>query len=146
MFNEHFRRALIDCDVALVRRMWIHIAPHLPQPNSDEQALAEIHAARTGASSIGFNHRAYSHSWLIERGLPSMLPDDLKPKAERMYPRVVDAVGIGVKAAPEKHDMGKALMRAMSDAVADCYANGDRDPALVKARMMESRRKVYRGA
>lgn len=144
MLNEHFRQALIDCDVALVRKMWAHVAPHLPQPQSDEQTLAEIHCARTATASIPFKHRAYSHRWLTERNFQSILPDHLKPQAERMYPRFVEGVGVAVKAAPEKKELGLAIQSAMSDAVADAYANGDRDPVLVKALMMEARRKVYR--
>lgn len=67
----------------------------MPQPESDEEALRAMHAARTAASSIPLRLRAYSHAWLAERGLPSLLPDELRPRAERMYPVPAIAVGLG---------------------------------------------------
>jgi hypothetical protein len=125
--------------------MWESIAPHLPQPRNDAEVLTSIHCARTYAQSIAFRLRAYSHAWLVERGLPSGLPDYLRPSAERMYPRVVDAVGIAVGAPPHRRELGLAVRHAMSDAVEDCYADGNKDPAFVKARMFEARLKVMRG-
>ena len=93
-----FLRCLEEVDVAGVRRLWQHVSPHLPQPKDDAEALATIHVARTQSEAIGFRLRAYSHRWLIDRNLPSMLPDIMGPKAERTYPRVVEAVGISVTA------------------------------------------------
>ena len=144
--HDRFRQALIECDVTAVRQLWAFVSPQLPQPKDNAETLIGIHVARTGAKSIPVKDRLYSHAWLTERALPSQLPDHLKQSAERVYPSIVDGVGIAVKATQDKHDLGKALTRAMSDAVADCYANGDRDPVLVKAQMMMARAKVYRGA
>jgi hypothetical protein len=143
--HEHFRAALETLDIALLRKMWARVMPHLPQPQTDEQALTAAHVARTAAQSVSFRARAYSHAWLIERGLPSRLPDELKPRAERMFPRVVDAVGIAVRALNEdRKPLARIIERAMSDAVADCYANGDRDPEIVKARMREARASMFK--
>jgi hypothetical protein len=145
MLHEHFREALETLDVELARKIWAHAKPGMPQPRTDAEALMALHVARTAASSVTFRARAYSHAWLAERGLPSQLPDELKPKAERLYPRIVDAVGIAVRAISEEHKpIARMIERAMSDAVADCYANGDRDPQIVKARMREARANVSR--
>lgn len=140
--HEHFRQALADCDIALVRKMWAHLAGHLPQPKDDAEVLTCIHMARTRTLSIAFDKRAYSHRWLVERNLPSALPDYLKPKAERIYPRIVEAVGISVNTSPERRELGRAIQQAMSEAAMACYAESNTDPAFVKARMQEDRKSV----
>lgn len=138
--HEHFRGALEQCDVALVRKMWSHIAPNMPQPQTDHDALVQIHYARTLAVAIKFRLRAYSHCWLSERGLPSGMPDWLKPRAQRMYPVVVSSVGIAVRGNSEVgRRIAPIIQRAMSDAVNDAYAEGRQEPSFVKARMMEAR-------
>src|ERR1044072_6980895 len=96
MYADALRRCLEECDVAGIRALWAQIPPGMPQPHTDAEALATIHRARTEANSIALRLRAYSHRWLEDRGLPSGLPDELRPRAERMYPRVVDGVGISV--------------------------------------------------
>jgi hypothetical protein len=91
--------------------------------------------------------RAYSHSWLCERGLPSALPDHLKPKADRLYPRVVEAVGVSVKdLSGRRREYARRLEMAMADAVAEAYADGRREPEFVKARMQEARERFERCA
>lgn len=137
---DAFRRCLIDCDVQGIRRLWAHIAGHLPQPSTDREALTAIHHARTIAESMTLKLRAYSHRWLLDNGFPSGLPDRLKPSAERLYPRVVSAVGIAVMAtSPRRKAEAKAIERAMSDAVLEAYADGKTDPAFVGQRMSEAR-------
>lgn len=139
--SAEFSRCLVTCDVVGIRRLWKHVAPHLPQPGSDRDALVAIHHARTQAKSISLRLRAYSHRWLLDNGYPSGLPDELKPRAERMYPKVVEGVGIAVKA-------GSALMQpiapiirgAMEDVVREAYADGKTDPVFVKGRMLEARK------
>jgi hypothetical protein len=135
-----FRRCLVDLDVVGVCELWFHVAPGLPQPRNNEEALVTLHHARTQAHSIPHRLRCYSHAWLRERGLPSGLPDGLRAKADRMYPRRVEAVGIAVKALSGDHERARAVERAMSDAVAECYAAGVTDPVVVKARMDAARR------
>jgi hypothetical protein len=77
----------------------------------------------------------------LERGLPSGLPDHLKPKADRIYPRTVEAVGVAVLAtSADGVTRARAIEKAMSDAVAECYADGERDPEIIKSRMAEARR------
>lgn len=94
----HLRQALEDGDCDVLAKLWRHIAPHLPGPKTRAEIEIVLHSARTQAGSVTFRKRAYSHRWLMERGLPSHLPDDLRPKAERIYPRIVEGVGIAVKA------------------------------------------------
>lgn len=135
---DEFRRCLVDCDIEGIRKLWKHVYPSMPQPESDEDTLVCIHLTRTAAERVPFRFRAYSHAWLTERTIRSLLPDELRPKADRMYPHVVSAVGICVATlGNRKTDYHHAVMRAMSDRVADLYADGIEDPLIVKARMKE---------
>lgn len=137
-----FRRCLIDLDAPGIRKLWAHVSPHLPAPASDGEAVTALHIARTASESVPFKLRAYSHRWLSERGLPSQLPDRLKPKAERLYPRVVSAVGISVNfSAAILKPAALAVRGAMEAAVEDAYAEGRTEPAFVSQRMTEARQK-----
>lgn len=140
--TQAYRNALIDGDVEALRRLHAVVTPHLPQPKSFAEAEITMHAARTGAESVPIRLRAYSHRWLEERALPSLLPDHLKPSVDRIYPRVAEAVGISVnfRSAGLK-PAATAIRRVMESAVEDAFANGDKDPALVKSLMMEARAK-----
>jgi hypothetical protein len=142
---SEFRRCLLELDVIGACDLWFAVSPHLPQPKNNEEALITLHHARTQASSIPARLRCYSHAWLLERGLPSGLPDHLKPKADRMYPREVKAVGVAVgtlSQLPEFIERARAIQKAMSDAVAEAYADGVTDPDIVKARMGAARLRV----
>jgi hypothetical protein len=140
---ERFRRCLEDGDAEGLMRLWRHVNPHLPQPASVQEATVAMHHARTQAESMPMRLRAYSHRWLADNGFPSGMPDHLRPRAERMYPRVVEAVGISVKArSPEFKPVAAMIEKAMSDAVMETVADGVRNPLLVKARMMGARRRV----
>ena len=88
-----------------------------------------------------FRKRAYSHSWLRERFLPSQLPDELKPRAERMYPVVFGAVGISTKT---RSPLALAVRGAMEDVVLEAYADKRTQPAFLRGRMREARAKVLR--
>lgn len=95
--------------------------------------------------SIALRLRAYSHRWLINNGYPSGLPDELKPKAERIFPRIVGAVGISVNT---KHEWLRPatveIGRAMSDAVENAYADRREEPEFVRSRMIEARDRTRR--
>jgi hypothetical protein len=145
-FADHFRRALEECDIATIRKLWAHVAPGMPQPATDFEALAALHHARTQAASIALKQRAWSHRWLLDHDLPSGLPDPLKPRAERLYPQVVSAVGISVNVYRSKRVAERVgeIRQAMSDAVAGAYADHNTEPGFVKARMMEARNKVLK--
>ena len=137
------RQALLDGDAKAACAVWRDLAPHLPQPPSDEAATATMHLARTQMQTIPPRLRFYSHRWLTDHGYPSRLPDRLRAPAERMYPRKVDVVGIST--TTKIPVVRAALIGAMSDAVEDCYANGDRDPLIVKPQMMAARARERRG-
>lgn len=145
MKQADFYAALEAGDVRLVRRMSASFMPHLPQPKTAAGAEIAMHMARTVCEFINPKARLYSHSWLKERDLPSQLPDRMKPSAERVYPIVVEAVGISVNT---KNPILKPAMievrQAMEEAVLDCYANGDTASAIVRPRMMEAREKTLR--
>jgi hypothetical protein len=140
------RRELEAGDARECAKAWAKIAPHLPQPKDDAEAEATMHYARTLAESVQLRARAYSHRWLADRGLPSGLPDHLKPSAERLYPTVAASVGIFVKPASEitRPVMGH-VRDAMSGAVLECYADGHKDePAKIRGRMFEARAKTLK--
>jgi len=143
--SDAVRQALEEIDIPAARAWYKLLFPHLPQPRDDAETLASIHVARTYSETIGFRHRAYSHRWCLERGLPSGLPDHMKPRAERIYPRIVEAVGISVNTPDSRRELGQAIQKAMSDAVMDCYAQGKTNPEFVKARMQEARTRVLKG-
>lgn len=138
--HPDFRRCLDEMDVGGMRRLASIVGQ---REMSVEHTTIAMHYARTQAESIAFEKRAWSHAWLSERGFPSGLPDELRPRADRIYPRVVEAVGVAVKPMSEASiPLAKAIERAMSDAVAECYADGVRDPLIIRARMAEARCKV----
>lgn len=144
-----FRQLLEAGDVDALRSAWSRVAPHLPQPPSREAAELAMHHARTQMASLPLRARAWSHRWLSERGLPSGLPDMLRPRAERIYPRVAEAVGISVNFSSEWMKPAAAEVRgAMEDAVAEAYADvrGDRlpDPEFVAARMKTAKARKMR--
>lgn len=147
MEPQHFaemRRCLIDCDVTGARRLWKHVAPGMSQPKSDGEALATIHLARTCADYLPLKLRAYSHRWLVDSGYPSQLPDSLKPKAERLYPQIVDGVGIAVRGSGVTAPVAGLIRDVMSDAVMECYADKRTEPTFVRARMMEARNHIMK--
>ena len=138
--SAELRRCLMDCDVPGIRRLWAHVAPHLPQPANDEAALITLHIARTQAESVPFHLRAYSHRWCIDHGHPSGLPDNLKPAADRIYPCIAEGVGIAVKASsPERQKLAMIVRGAMEDAVQEAYADRKTDPDHVRERMFRAR-------
>ena len=134
--HEHFRAALESLDVGLARKIWAHAMPHLPQPQTDDEALLSMHIARTGMKKMPFRKRAYSHAWLVERGLPSQLPDFLRPAADRMYPQPTAAVGIAVR---NTTPVALAIRGAMEDAVRDA---GVANPPLTKRAILSARAKA----
>lgn len=144
MKQDDFRAALEAGDVRLVRKMWAAFMSHLPQPSAEDAEVA-MHMARTVSETVSFKARAWSYRWLSERGLPSQLPDRLKPSAERMCPRVVEGVGISVNtSSPWLKPAMVEVRKSMEDVVTDCYANGDTAPAVVRPRMFEAREKTMR--
>lgn len=148
--NAALRRCLLDLDVPGAMRLWREAQPHLPQPATQYHGLIALHMARTATQTIPPRARFYSHRWLVDHGYPSKLPDHLKPRAERTYPRKVEAVGIAIgltrMPVPGLRALGVAVRSAMEDAVKDCFAMGDTAKAIVWPRMMEARAKAYDAA
>lgn len=136
MLQEHFREALERLDVPLLRKMWAHAKPNMPQAANDDEALIVAHMTRTQMGAIRFRHRAYSHAWLVERGLPSQLPDHLRPRAERICPVIVPAVGIATR---NSHAVALLIRRAMVEAVLDA---GVHDSDLTKRAILSARAKA----
>lgn len=144
--SAELRRCLEDCDIVGIRRLWSHIAPHLPQPATDSDALAIVHHARTQAQSVRLSLRFYSHSWLRERGLPSGLPNELRPRAEQIFP--VASAGVGIAVRPMREALrpaALAIRSAMENAVLTTLGDGVTDPVVIKGRMMEARDRERRG-
>jgi hypothetical protein len=140
-----FRNLLENGDVDSLRASWAVSMPHLPQPETRKEAEIVMHRARTETESISFKARAYSHRWLVERMVPSGLPDDLKPRAERIYPQIVQSVGISVNASSEfMKPAALQIRKSMEDAVNDAYAEKRTSPEFLRARMMEARAKTQK--
>lgn len=140
-------RDLLECgDVDGLRAYWHHHAPNMPQPKSRDQTEIVMHRARTEAASVSPRARSYSHAWLRERSLPSGLPDEMKPHADRMYPVTVLAVGISVNArSPWMQPAMIEVRGAMEHAVLDAEVDGRlADAPFVKARMDEARQRTMR--
>ena len=134
------RSCLEMLDVDGMRKLSAHVMPHIAA-GSDENVLTAMHIARTQCEALAIRYRAYSHRWLEERGLPSQLPDRLKPSVDRLYPKVTSAVGLAISLGPKELKPAADLIRtAMSDEVEDCYASKREDPAYVKPRMDEAGR------
>jgi hypothetical protein len=139
-YSDQFRDCLIDLDVEGALRIWMHMFPQMPQPERRD-ALTVIHMARTAMVSVPTLKRFYSHRWCCDEGVPSQLPDDLRPKAERIYPSFSSAVGIAVEANRRHLETTKAITQVMREAVLEAYADGHKDePQVVHARMMEKRK------
>lgn len=136
-----FRNLLETGDVDGCRAYYAAHAPHLPQAETREQAEIVMHRARTEAGSVSLKARAYSHRWLLERDLPSGLPDALKPAADRLYPERKVSVGISINFRSPWMKGAEAEVRgAMEDSVLDAEAHGRiEDSAFVSARMKEAK-------
>ncbi len=145
MSASAFRALLEAGDVERLRTHWRHAAPHLPQPDTYDKAEIIMHMTRTSSVSVGPRYRFYSHRWLTERDLPSQLPDNLKPSAERMYPVSVEGVGISLNTRNEilKPVVGE-VRHAMEQAVEEAYADKKTDPVFLTQRMNEAKRCAYK--
>lgn len=134
--------ALLDAgDLDGLIEIWRRGPVHL-RPKDYREAEIMLHMARTASRAVRMRCRAWSHRWLCERGLPSGLPDILRPRAERLYPVVVGAVAI---ASAQHSPTTLPLRRVMEDAVLEVYADHRHpDPDVVRARMLEARARERR--
>lgn len=138
--SAEFRRAMENLDAAQAIKLWAHVFPHLPAIHDRAGALAMLHHARTQAPILADKLRFYSHRWLLDHGLPSGLPDHLKPRAEREYPRIVKGVGIAVRSSEAMKPFAVLVRGAMESAVLEADADGLLDDVEhVRRRMAEAR-------
>ncbi len=139
--QAEFRQALETGDVALLMRIHPILFPHAPAAPDRAAGEVQMHMARTQADWMALKPRAYSHRWLLERDYPSQLPDQLKPKAERLYPVVVEAVLVSANTnSPLLKPAMKLVQQAMSDAVEEAAADGKlSDSPFVRRRIQEAR-------
>lgn len=128
-----FRRCLLELDVVGVRRLWRQVAPQMPQPENDAEALHALHIARTTAESVPERQKEYSRQWL----------------AEREHKIVVHAVGIAIgmhgPTEPWKRDSNDEMIGEVSLAVDNAYKSGidlDKDAKEVSLRMRQAREKL----
>jgi hypothetical protein len=135
-------RCLAELDVVGVRKLWSHVAPGIA-PLDDHKTIVALHMARTQTISLDFRLRAHSHRWLVDNGYQSQLPDELRPRAERLYPKAVASVGISVNMrSPILAPAAPIVQAAMSEAVLDAYAEGRTDPMFLRSRMFEARERT----
>lgn len=143
--RSEFRQALRDGDPVALQRIWAAVFPNLPQPKDQAEATVSMHIARTSAGWLSHRARFYSHRWLTERSLPSMLPEDLKPKAERYYANVVSSVGIAAATGKDWLKPALPLIRdAMSKAVLDRQEMIISDPERLRDEIQFARKKEFR--
>ena len=134
------RQCLMEMDVNGVRQLWHLIAPGLPQPKDDYEAIATMHYART-VMKLPQRARFYSHRWLLDHNMMSGLPDELRSKAEQMDSKIVSAVGIAMRSESDLIKPAVPIIRgAMENAVLEAYADGKEDDIpFVKQRMAEAK-------
>lgn len=127
--GELFRDYLINLDVAGMRRLWAAVSPHLPQPDTDDDVLTTMHAARVQMKLLPDALKDYSAAWLKERRIG----------------RIVSTVGISVLAPERRAKQAANIREAMSDAVQNSVKAGldlDVDAREVKRRMMVARERA----
>lgn len=143
--RDALRDALIAGDVDLLQRMWATWFPHAYRPQNWQEAEIQLHLARTKAQNVPLRLRCYSHHWLIERELPSMLPDDLKPKAESYRPKIASAVGFawGTHSKIMK-PAEPIIVRAVSDRIEEMALDGmlESNPDGVRTEMLLTKNRV----
>lgn len=127
-------RSILALDISGFRNACFARAPHLPQPESDWQALHVMHLARTHMVHISPQQKRYSEHWLRE----------LQNKT-----RIAAAVGIAVKASKaENRERAAHVQAAMSEAVVQAVKDGvdiELEVSEVHRRMRIARRRIHKG-
>jgi hypothetical protein len=121
-----FRRCLVEMDAPGIRAIWHHVAPNMPQPVDDEEALIGIHLARLDLPGMTRRQRDYSARFL----------------AERETGRRALAVGISVNAPAHRQAQALSIRHEMSEAVLLSVRDGldlDADAKEVTRRMTIAR-------
>jgi len=137
-----FRDCLDIGDAARLLKIYGSVYPKMPAPKDLGEAWVILHQARTGAKSVRLEKRLYSHAWLMERGLKSSLPDELRPKVQQVCAVIVSAVGVAVKSITTRADRKEeaaALERVMARAAGDMVRDGIYDRARIAPVMWAAR-------
>lgn len=139
------RRAIAELDVATTRRHWDSMFPGQPLVD-DGKILAMLHLARTMTPGIPERLRFYSHRWLLDHDLPSFLPDHLRAKAERVYPKVELGVGFAWNTQSSiLKPLRPTVEAAVAGAVLEAQADGKLDnPEHVRRRMIEAKERTLK--
>jgi hypothetical protein len=119
-------RCLVEVDARGIRKVWNHMAPGMPQPKDDEEALIGIHLARLKLPTMTERQRNYSRRFL----------------AEREAGRRALAVGISVNAPTHRRTQALSIRHEMSEAVLLSVRDGldlDVDAKEVSRRMTIAR-------
>jgi len=141
--SAEMTRCIREVDVGGFIKLTKHVNPDLA-PEDDWQAMFQIHLVRTGMRSMADKLRFYSHCWLRDAGFAkySLLPDKLKPRAEKMYPVGAQAVGVATRTQTPR---ALAIRGTMEDAIRECQADGlDLGDRRVHKRMLEMRQRFIR--
>ena len=123
-----FRRCLAELDVQTARRLWQHVHPGWPQPESDYEMLVTLHAARLQSINVSTRAKNYSRRWLQEREV------GITQKG----------VGVAIKAPRHRARRALAIREAMEDAVYRSIKAGidiDDEAIEVRRRIIEARDK-----
>lgn len=131
---SEFRRCLLTADVSGVMRIWAHSNPHLPQPSPNE-ALIQLHMARVEAKSIPPKLKAYSVSFLDERGYRKIGGRWIEGEPRAVEP----AMSVGIASKSSYPEVREVIMRVMQDALLNEMAKGVTDPLAQRAKMLAAR-------
>lgn len=135
--QQQFRQALRDRDVPLLMLASKVLFPADQQPADEQEATAQMHVARTMQGWMTLEERAYSHFWLLDRGIPTMLPPALRPKAERYKPDIKASVGIAWGTGKEwLKPAGPLLIGAMISTVQENQELIEGDPELLRDKII----------
>lgn len=145
--DDAVRQCMLDLDARRARTIWRVIAPHLPPCDSDADMLITLHVMRTEDSHLTQwfpeKLRFYSHRWLLDKGLPSKLPDRLKPRADRLCPKKVRVLGYAPAGAAGEEacaTIGAAMFEKFQELEADGTTDKTRaEPEIQRARFKERR-------
>lgn len=143
--SAEFAQLLAEGNIDAVVGAWAKLFPGAELPADRRQGEVAMHYARTLASAVPLDKRAWSHRWLVDHGWPSGLPDELKPRAERLYPKAAEAVAV---ASARRQPYTAPVRAVMEEQIKDAYATrrilrlaAPERAAIVKGRMLEARAK-----
>lgn len=137
--RAEFARCLNELDVKVARKLWLHVFPGLPVPKTDKDMLATLHLARTTSPLADQMKRYYSHRWLLDNGLISMLPDPLRPVAERVYPtKTPPSVGIALAGSTWFKPAIPLIRGEMEKSVLETMGDDVDDPTVIRSRLLQA--------